>query len=87
MSAGAIAVVVAVSVTACFSDDAASQCRELVRDHYGGDTRFVETTFTDGDFFKGIVGQYSGGDSSVVGHWECTVESGDPEITFYSPAG
>lgn len=61
-------------------------CASLARSKYSGDNRFVETTYSQGDFVKGIVGEYVGGVERTAGHWECSTESGDPEITFYSRA-
>lgn len=73
-----------VSCTSSLSGSAVSQCRDLVVDRYGGDSKFVEVTFTDSDLIKGTVGQYLGGEESLYGHWECSVEDGDAEITFFS---
>lgn len=73
-----------VSCTSSLSGSAVSQCRALVVDRYGGDNRFVEVTFTDGDLIKGTIGQYLDGDESRYGHWECTVTDGQAEIAFFS---
>jgi hypothetical protein len=89
---GVVAVLILAGVVACTTslsrgDSVTSQCRDLVGDRYGGDNRFIKVTFTDDDRVKGTVGQYSGGQESLYGHWECTVEEGAPEITFFSRAG
>lgn len=68
-------------------ESASSACRDLVSRTHGGDNRFVDITFTDGDFIKGRIGAYVSGEERTVGHWECSTESGDAQITFYSPAG
>lgn len=73
-----------VSCTSSLSGSVVSQCRDLVVDRYGGDNRFVEVTFTDGDLIKGTIGQYLDGDESRYGHWECTVTDGQAEIAFFS---
>lgn len=68
--------------------DSASECRRLASDTYGrGETQFTEVTFTDGDFIKGRIGAYVDGDELTVGYWECSTETGEAAITFYSPAG
>jgi hypothetical protein len=91
IAGGGIIGLVTVGVVACTvaysSSSSADQCRDLVREAHGGDSRFVEVTFTDGDFVKGSVGQYAGGDETVYAYWECTVEAGEPEITFFQRAG
>ncbi|MGC0252622.1 hypothetical protein [Pseudactinotalea sp. Z1748] len=71
------------------SNSAASECRSLASDRYGGGVernRFTEITFTDGDFIKGRIGAYVNGDERIVGYWECSTESGSAVITFYSDA-
>ena len=76
-------------IASCASPDPTAECRQLASDRYGAgvrDNRFTEVTFTDGDFIKGRVGAYVNGGERIVGHWECTTESGSAEITFYSPA-
>ena len=85
--AAAIAALIVAGIVACtssLSGSAVSQCRDLVVDRYGGDNRFVEVTFTDGDFIKGTISQYLDGDESRYGHWECTVTDGEAEIAFVS---
>lgn len=73
------------SATGC--GDNTPSCSSLARSTYSGDNRFVDVTFTKDHFVKGIVGDYVHGDKRTVGHWECSTESGEPVITFYSPAG
>lgn len=83
-----LAVLAVVISCALFSGESASSaCRDLVSHTHGGDNRFVDITFTDGDFIKGRIGEYVGGSERTAGHWECSTESGDARITFYSPAG
>lgn len=69
------------------SESASSACRQLASDRYGGDNRFTEVTFTDGDFVKGRIGSYVGGSERTHAYWECSTANGRPEITFYSQAG
>lgn len=89
---GALIAVIAVGVVGCtvaYSGEApASQCTDLVRDVHldPGAAQFVDVTFTDGDYVKGTIGQIRGDDEWTAGHWECSVTSGEAEITFYSPA-
>ena len=81
------AVVATLTLTACSNDDPATQCRTLASDTHGsGDTQFTEVTFVRDTFVKGTIGAYVNGDERTVGHWECSTESGEPVITFYSPA-
>jgi len=58
-------------------------CAAEARSRWSGDNRFVEVTFTRGDFVKGVVKEINGGVESVVRHWECE----DGQITFSSLAG
>jgi len=76
-----------IPLAACGSSSPSSQCKELVSDTYArDDTKYTEITFTDGDFIKGVIGQYVGGEDRRIAHWECDANGGEPEITFYSPA-
>ncbi|GAA1992941.1 hypothetical protein GCM10009718_33330 [Isoptericola halotolerans] len=86
--AGLVLLLIASCTISSFSggESAGSQCRSLASSTYGGDNRFTEVTFTDGDFIKGTIGQIVGGEERPYAHWECSMESGEPEITFYSPA-
>lgn len=62
------------------------KCRSLVKDEIAtGHATFTEVTYAKDDFVKGYVGAYKSGGEDVVSHWECSTESGDPEITFQSP--
>lgn len=82
------ALVAACALTACSGDDSpAEQCESLIDEQYvpSDSARFSDVTYVEGDFVKGTVGEYVSGDARTVAHWECTTESGDPEITFYSP--
>lgn len=65
----------------------ASECRSLASDTHGsGHAQFTEVTFVRDTFVKGTIGAYVNGDERTVGHWECSTETGEPVITFYSPA-
>ncbi len=65
---------------------ASSQCKDLVREKIAtGHANFTEVTFVKDDFVKGRVGAYKSGNEETVSHWECSVKSGEPEITFQHP--
>lgn len=68
-------------------ESAASLCRSHVSNLLGGGAKFTEVTYSQGDFVHGQIGEYRGGVAHLVAHWECSTESGEPEITFYQPVG
>lgn len=61
-----------------------SECRQLAGREHGGGNRFVDVTSVEGDFVKGRILFYVGPDERTLGHWECSTESGQAEITSYS---
>src|SRR5690625_1523840 len=82
----AIAAFVACSYAIDGDASASSQCKDLVRKKIAtGHANFTEVTFVKDDFVKGRVGAYKSGGEETVSHWECSVESGEPEITFQHP--
>lgn len=62
-------------------------CSSLAREKYSGDAKFIDTHMANGDRVNGTVQQYFNGGERTVAYWECSTESGEPEITFYHPAG
>lgn len=86
MKALSTVIIGSILVTLAVSCSSEKTCTDLVREKYSRDNKFVEQTFSDGDFFKGIVGQYTSGSESIFAHWECSIENGEPKITFFELA-
>lgn len=82
-----IAAIAALGVAVIASGCSGTQsCADYVRETRSGDSRYVEQTFSDGNFHKGIVGQIINGEDSVYAYWECSLSDSGPEITMYEIA-
>src|SRR5699024_3211361 len=84
---GALIVTGGLMLFANFYNSSPQTCTELARDMYSGDGKFVETHMTNGSITTGTVEAYKSGSQETVTHWECTMESGEPKMTFEHAAG